>query len=95
MERDQISSSLLFGGGPHIGVFRGYSAALTPFAGLPTVTLEAPSVAPAALEALARGIDFADALHLGGARDCDAFVTFDRAFAKAADGLGGAPVRTA
>ena len=71
------------------------AAALTAFAGLPTVTLEAPSVAAAALEALARGIDFADALHRGGARDCDAFVTFDRAFAKAADGLGSVPVRTA
>lgn len=70
------------------------AAALTAFAGLPTVTLEAPSVAAAALNALRRGVDFADALHLAGAKDCDAFVTFDEAFAKAADGLGGVPVRT-
>jgi predicted nucleic acid-binding protein len=71
------------------------AAALTAFAGLPTVTLEAPSVAASALEALARGLDFADALHLGGARDCDAFATFDKALAKAANGLGGVPVRAA
>ena len=70
------------------------AGALTAFAGLPTVTLEAPIVAAAALGALAQGVDFADALHLAGARDCAAFVTFDKAFAKAADGLGGVPVRT-
>lgn len=69
------------------------AAALTAFAGLPTVALEAPPVAAAALSALARGIDFADALHLAGARDCDAFATFDRALAKAAANLGGVPVR--
>jgi predicted nucleic acid-binding protein len=71
------------------------AAALTAFAGLPTVSLEAPTVAAAALGGLAQGIDFADALHLAGARDCEAFVTFDRAFAKAANGLGGVPVKTA
>jgi predicted nucleic acid-binding protein len=70
------------------------AAALTAFAGLPTVSLEAPTVAAAALGALTRGLDFADALHLGGARDCNAFVTFDKAFAKAAGTLGGVPVRT-
>jgi predicted nucleic acid-binding protein len=71
------------------------AAALAAFAGLPTVTLEAPAMAAAALGALAQGVDFADALHLGGARDCESFLTFDKALAKAAATLGGIPVRIA
>lgn len=67
--------------------------ALTAFAGLPTVNLESPAVVAAALEAMASGMDFADALHLAAAAGCQAFLTFDKAFAKAAKGLGGAPVR--
>jgi predicted nucleic acid-binding protein len=69
------------------------ATALTAFAGLPTVALEAPAVAAAALGALAQRVDFADALHLGGASHCDAFVTFDKAFAEAAAAVGGVPVR--
>jgi len=79
---------------------RGYAPgrlahALTAFAGLPTVTLEHPSRCAAALEAMASGRDFADALHLAAAQDCYAFVTFDVAFAKSAKGLGGVEVRLA
>jgi predicted nucleic-acid-binding protein len=33
-------------------------------------------------------MDFADALHLGGADSCDAFLTFDRRFVKAASRMG-------
>jgi predicted nucleic acid-binding protein len=71
------------------------AGALAAFAGLPTVSLEAPATAAAALEALARGLDFADALHLAAARDCEALATFDQAFARAAARLGGLPVRAA
>ena len=79
---------------------RGYrpdrlTSALTAFCGLPTVTLEDPARITAALEGVAKGLDFADALHLAAARDCEAFVTFDKAFAKAAAGQGGVSVRPA
>jgi predicted nucleic-acid-binding protein len=47
----------------------------------------------AALGAYAQGIDFADALHLGMSIGADAFLTFDKAFAKRAPGVGyGVPV---
>ncbi len=39
------------------------------------------------------GMDFADALHLAGAQDCEAFVTLDRKMAKAAGHTTSAPVR--
>ena len=51
---------------------------LTAFAGLPTVTLEAPDLAASALDWAKAGLDFADALHLAAAQDCEAFVSFDR-----------------
>jgi predicted nucleic acid-binding protein len=41
-----------------------------------------------ALNWLERGMDFADALHLTKADDCEAFVSFDRRLAAAADRLG-------
>jgi predicted nucleic-acid-binding protein len=67
--------------------------ALRAFAGLPTVVLESPERAAAALTRREQGMDFADALHLAGAADCDAFLTFDRRLAKAATQLGAATVR--
>jgi predicted nucleic acid-binding protein len=39
------------------------------------------------------GMDFADALHLAKASGCDAFVSFDRDFARAANRLGTVKVR--
>jgi predicted nucleic acid-binding protein len=68
--------------------------ALTAFAGLSRVTVENPAAVAKALGWMIRGVDFADALHLATARDCEAFVTFDRAFAKAANALGDLSVRT-
>lgn len=62
-------------------------AALRGFAGLPGVTLEAPQLAARALDWAEQGIDFADALHLGRATACTAFLTFDRKFARAAAGM--------
>ncbi len=72
---------------------RGYrarrlAAALEAFAGLPTVTLENPARIRAALDDLAEGLDFADALHRAAAAGCEAFVTFDKAFAA---GVGRTP----
>jgi predicted nucleic-acid-binding protein len=50
---------------------------LRAFAGLPRVALEDEDHAARALDLAASGIDFADALHLVHAIDCEAFVTFD------------------
>ena len=66
--------------------------ALRNFAGLPSVTLEDSALAAKALDWTARGMDFADALHLAKAQACDAFVSFDRRFAKAAKELSGIEV---
>lgn len=59
-------------------------AGLRAFAGLPRVQLEDPALVSQALDWAERGMDFADALHLGGAEGCSSFVTFDRKLAKAA-----------
>ena len=58
------------------------------FAGLPGVRLEDPDLLALALALAREGLDFADALHLGRAQGCSAFVTFDRKLVKAAKGLG-------
>lgn len=61
--------------------------ALRDFAGLPGVTLEDPRLAALALDWAEQGLDFADSLHLGAARGCTAFMSFDRKLAKAAAGV--------
>ncbi|MBM6583339.1 type II toxin-antitoxin system VapC family toxin [Microvirga sp. BT689] len=61
--------------------------ALRAFAGLPRVSLEDPASAATALDWMAQGMDFADALHLAAAEGCTVFVSFDRRFAKAAKRL--------
>jgi predicted nucleic acid-binding protein len=76
----------------------GYAAenlarAFRAFAGLPGVTLEDPALIARALEWMERGMDFADALHLTKADDCEAFVSFDRRLAAAAARLGAPRVR--
>lgn len=63
-------------------------AALRAFAGLPRVSLEDPALVASALDRTAQGLDFADALHLGRAEGCDAFVTFDLRFIRAAKAAG-------
>jgi predicted nucleic-acid-binding protein len=79
---------------------RGYSfsraeilKALVAFAGLPRVALEDPALAARALDWMSRGMDFADALHLAKADECEAFVSFDRRLARLAKRVGGASVR--
>ena len=64
------------------------AAALRSFAGLPGVTVEEPERLAAALDRAEAGMDFADALHLGGTAGCTAFLTFDRRFVKAARVMG-------
>jgi predicted nucleic acid-binding protein len=68
-------------------------AALRAFAGLPGVSLEDPVLAASALDRMAEGMDFADALHLGRAEGCEAFVTFDQRLVKRAHAVGAAAVR--
>jgi predicted nucleic-acid-binding protein len=68
-------------------------AALTAFAGLPRVTLEDPTSAAKALGWMARGMDFADALHLEKAEGCEAFVSFDQDFASVANTISEVKVR--
>jgi len=67
--------------------------AIREFAGLPTVNLESPKLAATALIWHERGMDFADAMHLGRAGGCEAFVSFDKGLAKAASKLGAMHVR--
>lgn len=66
------------------------AAALRGLAGLPNISVENPVLLAEALDRAARGMDFADAPHLGAAVGCEVMLTFDRGFIeKAAD----APVR--
>lgn len=65
--------------------------ALRLFAGLPRVTLEDPALAVQALDWMVGGMDFADALHLAKTEGCEAFVSFGRRLATAANRLS--PVR--
>ena len=63
------------------------------FAGLANVKPEDPQLAAAALEWHEQGMDFADAMHLGRAAGCEAFVSFDKGLARAAVKLGAMHVR--
>lgn len=69
--------------------------ALRDFAGLPTVTVEDGALVATALDLAEKGMDFADALHLGRSAHCEGFATFDRKFIKAAKATGHANVREA
>ncbi|HLH49059.1 MAG TPA: type II toxin-antitoxin system VapC family toxin [Roseiarcus sp.] len=59
-------------------------AALKAFVGLANVTLEDEALVAQAFDWAEQGMDFADALHLAKASDCEAFVSFDRDLAKTA-----------
>lgn len=69
--------------------------AIRSFAGLPTVTVEDGAVVATALDLAERGMDFADALHLGKAAHCSGMASFDRKFVKAAKAAGYNTVREA
>jgi predicted nucleic-acid-binding protein len=67
--------------------------ALRGLAGLPRITLEDPALTAQALDWMSGGMDFADALHLAKAKDCAAFVSFDRRLARMARRVGTVAVR--
>jgi len=67
--------------------------ALRGFASLPLVTVESAGLAATALDWMAAGMDFADALHVAAAERCEAFVTFDRQLGRFARRIGGISVR--
>jgi predicted nucleic acid-binding protein len=69
--------------------------ALMAFAGLLHVKLENPEGAAQALAWMRSGFDFADALHLALTEHCEAFVSFDVDFVKAARTMGDARARLA
>lgn len=62
--------------------------ALRAFAGLPSVTVEDGAIVATALDLAERGMDFADALHLGRSAHCEGFASFDRKRVKAAKAAG-------
>ena len=68
--------------------------AISDFAGLPHIRVEDVVAAAKALNWMRKGVDFADGLHLAKAEGCDAFISFDRNFVRAANALGGIKVRT-
>jgi len=70
------------------------AAALRLFSRLPNVKIQNAAWLHQALDWMDQGMDFADALHLAAAANCDAFVTFDRGLIRAAARNGGIEVRT-
>ena len=56
------------------------AAALRAFAGPPSVSVDEPVLLAEVLDRVENGMDFADALHLGAAAQCQAMLTFDRRF---------------
>lgn len=69
-------------------------AALRRFLGVPTVAVDRPTDIRRALTWHEQGMDLADALHLAACGRCEAMMTFDIAFAKAARRLDAIEVRT-
>jgi predicted nucleic acid-binding protein len=69
------------------------ATALAAFAGLARVKLENTALIAKALDWMKEGMDFADALHLVKAQDCEAFVSFDQSLAKTANILSEVKVR--
>jgi predicted nucleic acid-binding protein len=67
--------------------------ALRGFAGLPTVTVQAPEQFKKALDWLEAGMDMADAFHLASAEGCESFASFDRDLAKVANRIADIAVR--
>jgi predicted nucleic-acid-binding protein len=73
----------LYGYSPH-----DVNGALRAFVGISTVLVENAKLLAQALDLAKQGFDFADALHLTAAADCDTFATFDQKFAKRAKQAG-------
>ena len=60
------------------------ASALRAFAGLPSIEVESQELLAEALDRMEKGMDFADALHLGAAAGCEAMLSFDREFIETA-----------
>ena len=60
------------------------TSALRAFAGLPSIEVESPELLAEVLDRMEKGMDFADALHLGAAAGCEAMLSFDREFIETA-----------
>jgi predicted nucleic acid-binding protein len=60
---------------------------------MPSVTFDDALIVAEALDRAERGVDFADALHLGKASGCAGFLTLDQRFIKAAQREGIEDVR--
>ncbi len=56
------------------------ATALRAFAGLPSVSVDSPTLIAEALDRAEEGMDFGDALHLGADSHCETMLTFDRRF---------------
>lgn len=65
------------------------------FCALERVTVGAAELVRRALDYAEQGLDFADALHLAQATECEAFVTFDKRLARKAGRLAETPIRLA
>ena len=61
--------------------------------GLANVSVAEPLAVRRALDYAEQGLDFADALHLAQASECEACVTFDKRLARKAEKLADARVR--
>jgi len=68
------------------------AAGIRNLAGLSQVTVEEAGAVAQALDWTAKGMDFADPLHLARSAHCSAFVTFDRKLAIKAKGVAQVPV---
>lgn len=66
---------------------RSVLAVLKALAGIEHVMLEDRAAVLKALDGLAKGLDFADALHLARSSHCSALVSFDRRLVKRAEAL--------
>lgn len=67
--------------------------ALGAFVNLPQVRLGEPGRVAKALDWAMAGMDFANALHLAAAEDCEGFLSFDRSLQTMAERIGAARVR--
>ena len=66
--------------------------ALRALAGLPGVLIEDAVLVAKAMDWAEAGMNFADALHLAAAAECESFLTFDRRFARSGVRLSGIPM---
>lgn len=67
--------------------------ALRRVAGLPGVSVEDAPIVAKAMDWTEAGLDFADALHLAAAGECEGFVTFDKRFARAGSRVNSIPLK--